>query len=191
MIAYIEGKIQDIDEEGVVVLINGLGYMVSVPERLTEQWQLGQDVSLHTHQHIREDALDLYGFTERSDLLFFRQLIKVSGVGTKLALAVLSQLETPVIKRAIIHGDVSVLTSISGVGKKTAERIVFDLKESIGVDAEIETGGSGEVEAVLTAIDALMSLGYNRAEAVEALQGLDADLSVEEQVRAALKKVAR
>ncbi len=191
MIAYLEGTVQQIEEEGVVVLVNGLGYLVSVPERAVEKLSIGGQVQLHTHQHVREDALDLFGFVERSDLMFFRQLIKVSGVGTRLALALLSHLDTATIKRAIIHGDVSVLTSVSGVGKKTAERIVLDLKESIGVDTVPAAASASAPSNAVSAMDALISLGYNNAEAVGALQGLEADMSVEEQVRAALKKMSQ
>ncbi len=190
MIAYIEGRIQFIDSDRVIVLVSGIGYSIFVPERLLEQFQLGANVILHTHQHVREDSLDLYGFSDQAGLCFFQQLITVSGVGPRLALTVLSQLPTDEVKRAIIHGDITTLTSVSGVGKKTAERIILDLKESIGIDI-LTVAAPSQSQESLSVMDALLSLGYDKSEALLALQGMDAELSVEEQIRTALKNMAK
>jgi Holliday junction DNA helicase RuvA len=191
MIAYLEGQVLAVGDHELTLVINGVGYLVHVPARLLERLQPGQTLQLFTHQYVREDAHELFGFTDRADLGFFQQLIQVAGVGPRLALAVLSQFPSDEVKRAIIHGDVPLLTSVSGVGKKTAERIVLDLKESITVTDEIAAAPAGAAPQALTAVDALTSLGYSKAEALQALVGADSEATVEDQVRSALRQLSR
>lgn len=190
MIAYLSGVIQSVEDTSIVVLVGGVGYQVFVPRRLLETVHAAQDVELYTYQHVREEQLDLFGFDQREEVTFFKQLIQVSGVGPRLALAVLSHFPADDVKRAIIHGDIAFLSSVPGVGKKTAERIILDLKESIalnpGAAAQVVPHASG-----MNAVDALLSLGYSKAEAVAAIQGVDSSLSLEQQVRAALKMISQ
>ncbi|OGY86210.1 MAG: Holliday junction DNA helicase RuvA [Candidatus Kerfeldbacteria bacterium RIFOXYA2_FULL_38_24] len=185
MIAYLSGTIQQITAQDLIVLNHGIGYLVRAPKRLLTQLHSGQDVALFTYQHIREDALDLYGFLEQGDLHLFQKLISVSGIGPKLGLAILSQFSAIDIQEAINKGDVALLKSISGVGKKTAERIVLDLKGNIDEYLKQTAGGKNSVqqEAVL----ALISLGYSQAEALNALTDIDNSLTTEEQIRQAFK----
>lgn len=187
MIAFIEGTIKEVSEIGCTVMLNGIGYFVYIPQRVIETMKVGEKVELYTHQHVREDVLDLYGFKTQDDLEFFEQLLQVTGVGPRLALNILSQFPAEDVKRAIIHGDISLLTSLSGVGKKTAERIVLDLKESIAIVSEGSPVAGGGTKKVTSAIDALVALGYSKPEALDALQGIDSSLELEEQVRQALK----
>lgn len=189
MITYIEGTIHYVEENALVVLVGGIGYLVYVPASLIESRKRGESVQFYTYQHIREDMQDLYGFQNRDDLLFFKQLIQVSGVGPRLAMAVMSRLAAEEIKRAIIHGDISLLTSMPGVGRKTAERIILELKESIDVGT---VTGAARDAAVSTSremspIDALIALGYTKLEALDALRGIDSSLPIEAQVKNALK----
>ncbi|MBI2410520.1 MAG: Holliday junction branch migration protein RuvA [Candidatus Kerfeldbacteria bacterium] len=190
MIRFITGTLHSKDIDELIVLVAGIGYGVRVPSRVAESLIVGAAVELYTYQHIREDALDLYGFTVAEDRQFFEQLISVSGVGPKIALAVLSQFSADEVKRAIIHSDTTFLTSISGIGKKTAQRMILDLKEQVAFSGAASDGVAsvaGTERATVNAIDALLALGYSQSEAVAALQGIDSTLPVEEQVRQALR----
>lgn len=189
MIRFITGNIQFVEDDAVVVNNQGIGYAVHVPARVMEALQPGGEVSFYTYQHVREDSVDLFGFQDRADLALFRQLISVSGVGPRLALSVLSAASADDVKRAIIHGDVTFLTSIPGVGKKTAERVVLDLKEVVGILPD-QAVGTAVVREQMNTIDALLSLGYSRSEAFNALQHVNADDGVEEQVRQALRQLS-
>lgn len=188
MIAYLSGQVHALEQAGMVVLVSGVGYVVSTPQRVLESAQVGSTVELFTHQHVREDALDLYGFTSREDLQVFQQLIQVSGVGPRVALGMLSALSASQIHQAVMNGDVAVLTAVPGIGKKTAERLVLDLKDrlDIGLVSGLATpqaqGTSGET------VEALIALGYNRNEALQALAGVDTTLSTEDQIRQALQQ---
>ena len=188
MIAYLEGIIQHVGDHRLVIVVNGIGYDVQVPSQVLEHAQPGNTIALNTHHHIREDASDLYGFLHTDDLAFFTKLLGVNGVGPRLAITVISSLKLDELKRAIVHGDTATLQSISGIGRKTAERIILDLKETIDILPAIDATGA-EKNTSATAIDALMSLGYTQNEAVAVLRDIDSSLSLEEQVREALKRV--
>lgn len=190
MIRYIEGKVQSVEEDGITVLIDGIGYFVHVPDRFIETIKTGQEVKLHTYQHVREDVLALYGFDEQSDLVFFRQLIQVAGVGARLGLAILSEFPAEEVKKTIIHGDIAKLSSVVGVGKKTAERIILDLKESIAVLPGAKSSAAAASKQPIGAVEALLALGYTQAEAVHALKDVDSELAVEEQVKQALRSLS-
>lgn len=179
------------DEGGIVVVVGGIGYGVFVPARLLETIHSGAEIQLYTYHHIREDIQALYGFDDRSDLAFFRQLIQVSGVGPKMALQVLSRFSAEDVKRAIVHGDMTVLTSIPGVGRKTAERIVVDLKESVSIttgdDGAPAPGGAQSMHV----LEALMALGYSKEEGMHVVRQIDQTQSLEEQVRSALRLMSQ
>ncbi len=172
MIAHLRGRILDKQPNRLVVDVNGIGYDVAVP--LSTFYGLGDagsDIALRIHTHVREDALALYGFATRLEQELFERLISVSGIGPKLALAVLSGIEPPELIRAIEKGDLARLTAIPGVGKKTGERIVLELRDRLP-RARVETSA---VEVVGTTalkddvLSALVNLGYHRPLAEKAV----------------------
>src|SRR3990167_11416460 len=193
MIGSIKGKIILKTEKFLVVETAGVGYKVNVsPDTLSKiapRPSSGQnetpEVSFWIHTHMREDILDLYGFLERQELEFFEMLINVSGIGPKGALAILSVASIETLKKAISTGDIGYLTKISGIGKKTAEKIVIELRDKVASDASEKGGGSLRDE--LDALEALKSLGYSQHEAREALKKVKSDADTNTKIREALK----
>ncbi|MBI4276738.1 Holliday junction branch migration protein RuvA [Candidatus Uhrbacteria bacterium] len=185
MIAALQGLVQTRGKNFLVLDVHGVGYRVFVPPSLLVTTKDGATLTLWTHTHVREEALELYGFAESDALALFEQLLGVSGVGPKTALGVLSIASPREIRQAIASGDASVLTKVSGIGKKTAERIVVELKEKTGL------ADGGDVGEVGEAIDALVGLGYSEQQArdaVRAVQGKQkGNADVQTIVKAALK----
>lgn len=181
MIASITGKVVDRGAAYIVLETNGIGYKLFVVPKIMEV-PLDEVLTLHTYMQVREDAMNLFGFATASELAFFELLISVSGVGPKVALAVLSSGDMDLIKQAIITQDAAIFTRISGVGKKTAERIIVELKEKLGSasDLAVATNSSD----ILTALE---NLGYSNREIKEVLGKLDHALQPEEKLRQALK----
>lgn len=167
MIARITGEVVERSSSTLVVQAGGVGYLLRVPATLAVSVREGDTVTLHTHFHVREDAQDLYGFLERASLIFFEKLIGVSGVGPKTALHLMALGTVAEIKSAVAREDVAFLTSVSGIGRKTAERIVVELKEAM----QKETGAA--VQAATPALqevaEALASLGYKTSEIQDVL----------------------
>ena len=164
MIAQITG-IVTLSEIGYVVLdVHGLGYKVYVPLSITGK--IGEEMRLYTHLSVRENALDLYGFMDLESLRFFELLLRVSGIGPKSALNIISVSPIENIKQAISEGDSSYLTKVSGIGRKTAEKIIIELKDNILPGAK----PTGKLRAETDALEALISLGYSRKEAQDALR---------------------
>jgi holliday junction DNA helicase RuvA len=166
VIANLRGRLFNKQPNRIVIDVNGVGYDVSVP--LSTFYGLGDegsDIALRIHTHVREESLSLYGFATALELAVFERLIGISGIGPKLALAVLSGIETPELVRAIQRGDVARLTGIPGVGKKTSERIVIELKDRLP-QLRIETADAGDVPPPSAlrddVISALVNLGYHR-----------------------------
>lgn len=192
MIAYIKGKVIHKNLTSVLLENAGLGYQVFGGENFLNDLHLGAEVEVYTHHHLREDANDLYGFKTLADLELFELLLTVSGVGPKSALGVLNIASSDDIKEAIIRDDANLLTKVSGIGKKTAERIVLELKTKV-----IRTGGavSPLVNANLSGsdeIDALISLGYTLSDARSALNAVAPEIKDSgERVKAALKKMVK
>jgi len=183
MIGSIKGKIILKTEKFLIVEASGVGYKVSVsPDTLSKAKKIGEEISLWIHTHVREDILDLYGFLERQELEFFEMLINVSGIGPKGALSILGITSIATLKKAVNTGDTGYLTKISGIGKKTAEKIVIELRDKIG---EEKSGGS--LQGELDALEALKSLGYSQNEARDALKKISADLSTNGKIKEALK----
>lgn len=183
MISFIKGAVQWKNESSVVVLINGVGFEVFLPKPALEKVKVGEEQEFFTHEYLREDSRDLYGFLSRDELTLFFELIKVSGVGPRMALNVMS-LGANRVKDAINKGDATIISSISGVGKKTAQKIILELK---GVLAE-----TGLMFEDSEALEALRSLGYSQSEAGEALKKVGQEAAtVEEKIRAALKILGR
>ena len=169
--------------DGVVLDVNGVGYRVQTTLRALRKAASGEEVTIDTYLHVREDALQLYGFAEPVERELFEHFLSVSGVGPKVALAILSGSTPADLRRAIALEDTTRFIAIPGIGKKTAERVVLELKEKIGpVDAL-----SGAPEHELVARDALVELGYSLVEAERALASTDPEAGPEERVRQALR----
>lgn len=190
MIGSVRGKITLKTDKFLVVDVGGVGYKLSVsPDTLSRLSALRQssgqndtEVSFWTHTHVREDALDLYGFLEMEELEFFEMLISVSGIGPRSALAILGIASIDTLRRAISTGDTAYLTKISGIGRKTAEKIVIELRDKMGED---KVGASLQDE--LDALEALKSLGYSQNEAREALKKVSPELTTNAKIKEALK----
>jgi len=179
MIGAVSGVLVETYPDGVLVDVNGVGYRVHAPASvLTRLPGAGERVRLHTHLHVREDALTLFGFTTAEERDLFEVLIGVNGIGPKGALAVLSVYAPDALRRAIIGEDVDALTLIPGVGKKTASRMILELKENLGAtDADVAPlAGSPAVRQALTEVrEALLQLGYSTTEAREAIEHVSAE----------------
>jgi Holliday junction DNA helicase RuvA len=194
MIAYIEGVILDIEEKGFIILSGSIGYRVfSTPSNLNGV-KKGEKISLHTYLAVRENALDLYGFKEKEELSFFELLITISGIGPKSALSILGVTTTESLHSAIISGDTGYLTKVSGIGRKTAEKIVLELKDKIdSIQTKVgSTYSSESLKEESDALLALMSLGYGEREAREALKDVSKDgVNTSNIVREALKILSK
>jgi Holliday junction DNA helicase RuvA len=192
MITGIRGNVDAIGPDWVSVAVGGVSVRVHVPAAaLAEVGGAGAQVRLHTHLIARDDALMLYGFTSAEALRLFEMLIAVSGIGPRLALAVLSGLRPDALAHAIVTEDADALAQVSGVGKRTAGRIVLDLKGRLEKEWSLTTVQPGGVAAD-DVLGALAALGYSAAEARQAVLSLppDADVSLEEQVRLALQRLS-
>lgn len=194
MIASIEGTLVEILDDGVLVEVGGMGYQVLVPaSSIATLPPRGDRVRLHTHLHVREDALTLYGFATAEQRDLFRILLGVAGIGPKGAVAVLAVYQPAAFRKAVLTEDRDALTLVPGVGKKTAARMILELREKLGLpDLDTipgETSGRAELAEVRSA---LLSLGYSAAEAREALQRIDPDdAPVEELLKRALRELGR
>ena len=194
MIGYLSGKLLDAEDELILLEVGGVGYEVALTTRTHACLPApGAPLTLYIHQVVREDTLALYGFPERIERDVFRSLLSANGVGPKLALAILSTLSIGELAEAVQQQTVTRLTAVAGVGKKTAERLLLELKGKLNGYATLVVGevDPTPVAANDDALSALVALGYRRAEAVRMLEGAGAAVSVEEQVRLALKAQAR
>ncbi|EKD79684.1 MAG: Holliday junction DNA helicase RuvA [uncultured bacterium] len=180
MLAFLAGVIQAMqpDKKYLIVVVNQLGYKVFVPATVLEQCAAGSDIELYLHEVVREDANDLYGFLTPTDLTVFEQLISVSGVGPKVGLALLSALSAEAIVQAISQGDRTLLTQVSGVGKKIADRLIVELKTM-----DIVPSQPGITQPIVAA---LQQLGYSTGEIRAVWQQLDRAAAVEQQLKQAL-----
>lgn len=188
MIASLQGQVIQIGEDNLVVEVGGIGYLVYVTEFLVQSQRRGETVSLFTHLVVREDSLTLFGFQEQEEVSLFQELIKVNGVGPRLALETLSTHNPKVIKRAVLNKQEEIFAQVSGIGKKTAQKILLTLEDRITFTDEMvispETAGiNGEVQ------EALVTLGYSVLEAQAALQTLpdDTPLDLETRLTIALR----
>ncbi|MGD0355120.1 MAG: Holliday junction branch migration protein RuvA [Dehalococcoidia bacterium] len=192
MIAAIEGTLISKGTNSVIVKSGLISFALNVPgSTLIKLGHAGTEVFLHTHLYVREDNISLYGFYSQQELVLFEQLITVSGIGPKVALALLTTLSAEHIVSAIISSNAELLSQVPGIGKKTAARIIIDLK------SKLEKGWEGEILPDFSqgdgdAVAALTGLGYSIREATQALSGISqaADLSLEEKVRLALQRLS-
>ncbi|MFN2589409.1 MAG: Holliday junction branch migration protein RuvA [Actinomycetota bacterium] len=189
MIAFLQGDVAEKSGDRVVLAVGGTGYDVLVPSHtMAKLPAVGRPAKLFTRLQVRDDAMVLYGFVSTEERALFDLLITVSGVGPKVALAILSILTPDALRRAVASGDAQALTLVPGVGKKVAGRVVLDLKDRIGA------GGDGAVSGPLAEVrEALLALGLSPQEAREALADLgpNGDRPVEDLLRSALQRVGR
>ncbi len=188
MIAGLQGKVESLGNDCAIINVNGIGFQVYMPtSALSSLGKVGDEVSIHTHLHLREDNVTLYGFTSADELRLFQTLLGVSGLGPKLALAMLSAMSTDKLVMAIAGGSADLLTAVPGVGKKVANRVILELKDKIGV-GWITAPGVQVAEENADVLSALISLGYSVTEAARAVAALppDPDLSLEDKVKLAL-----
>ncbi len=183
MLAFLRGTILAKTGDYLIVDVHDLGYRVFVTKSLLTESLAGQAIELFLYQHVREDASDLYGFKKQAELELFQLLISVSGVGPKSASAIIDLAPVEALQQAIAAGDDAMLTKVSGIGGKTAQRVILELRGKL---AHIETSGPGRGEE----IEALISLGYSSQQAREALQKVDSAITDSgERIKQALKHI--
>ncbi|HEY7195890.1 MAG TPA: Holliday junction branch migration protein RuvA [Gaiellaceae bacterium] len=187
MIARLRGKPVAWDAEGLVVDVGGVGYRVAATPSAVRKAEGADEVVLETHLHVREDAMQLYGFADAGERELFEQLLAVNGVGPKVALAIVSGYSAGELRRAIVREDAALFETIPGIGRKTAQRVVLELKEKIAPLAAVEEPHLGAGDGHIVARDALVELGYSAAEAEKRLAETDPDLPPAERVRQALR----
>jgi len=188
MIASLQGVLAAKGKDSVVVRVGGVGFQVFVPQSLLEQAPgLGQEITLHTYLHVRENELALYGCGTEEELSLFGVLLGVSGIGPKVALSALSALPPDQLRTAIAQEDLAALSRVPGIGPKTAKKLVFVLKDKIGAQVAAGEPVPALAEADADLLAALTSLGYSVAEVQEAIRALPREeLPLEERVRLAL-----
>lgn len=199
MFYYISGKVTVVEPGMVVIDVGGVGYALNTSYTSARSVKTGEQATFYTYLHVREGIFELYGFARREELSCFKQLIAISGVGPKAAIAILGAVTPEKLALCVISGDEKALTAAPGIGKKLAQRILLEMKDKMSKDQlEAASGSSGIVMPELTAaggamedaLAALAVLGYPRAVAAGALQGVDtAGLATDEIVRAALKRL--
>jgi holliday junction DNA helicase RuvA len=171
--------------------VGGVGYLVHATPSVLRRADPGAELTVETHLHVREDALQLYGFADPAERELFAELLTVSGVGPKVALAIVSGSSPDELRRAIALEDTARFQAIPGIGKKTAQRVVLELKEKLGLSGDdIAAPGAAPGRPHLLAREALLELGYSVAEAEQALAGTDPDAPPEDRVRQALRQAA-
>ena len=202
MIASVKGKLEGVTADSVIIDVNGMGVEVIVPNnvigRLPKQ---DEAIKLHTYLHIREDAMQLFGFLEKEDLDFFKLLITVNGIGPKAAIAILSSMSTDVLTFAILSEDIKTIEKAQGIGAKTAKKLVLELKDKVGVinektltrstDSELVSVSGAGSKVKEEASQVLEALGYSRTEAMKAITAIEIteEMTSEDLVKSALKNL--
>lgn len=202
MYAYIKGILAEITEDAIIVENQGIGYEIAVPGQVFDYLpSVGEEVKIYTYHYVREDAILLYGFLTKEDVRIFKMLIGVSGIGPKGALSILSVLSTDDLRFAILGDDAKAIAKAPGVGAKTAQRVIIELKDKLSLEDAFEQklanqAQKAELNPVVgvknEAILALTSLGYSQSEALKVLQGIEIspDDQVEDVLKMALKQMA-
>lgn len=187
MIAHLKGKILLRGQKFIIIDAGGIGYKIFAAPETIKKAKGKEEFSLWTHLHVREDALELYGFTEYAELEFFEMLISVSGIGPKSALGVIGVAPLDTLKRAVSAGETEYLTKVSGIGRRTAEKIIVELREKLG-GAEFMEGKDELLKGEQDALEALQSLGYSLREAREALKQVPKEIEdTNNRIKEALK----
>lgn len=201
MIAYIKGEVVSIEEERIILEAGNMGYNIMMPSSsLDAQTLTGKEVKIYTHLHVREDAMQLYGFLTLDELKTFRLLLGVNGIGPKAALGILSGLTTDELRFAVLSDDVKTISKAPGIGKKTAQKLILELKDKMDLEEAFETKqtqieeNQRKVEnkdAKKDAVEALTALGYSSTEALRAVRQVEAtqDMDVEMILKLALKNM--
>lgn len=188
MIAHVSGVVAEKFANSVIVDVHDIGYEVQVPHNDFDRVLLGESVKFYTYHHIREQSQELFGFSSLAAKKLFELLITVQGVGPKAALSILSLGASEIVRNAIANSDSGFLSKASGVGKKTAERVVVDLSDKVGLALNVaQASGTTSVSAGDEALEALMALGYTLNDAMSALGNVSSDLPTAERVTLALK----
>lgn len=198
MISYIKGELAAIEKDKAVVDVHGVGYGIYMPERaLGLLPQMGNEVKIHTYLNVREDAMQLFGFLTQDDLAIFKLLIGVSGIGPKGGLGILSQLSSDDLRFAVLSGDVKAISATPGIGRKTAEKLIIELKDKLDLEDMLHHGAyeasaipsenlNGGVQS--EAVQALVALGYGSTESLKAVKKVKLEnATVEEVLKEALK----
>lgn len=191
MIARLRGHLIAREGEELIVEVGGIGFAVQVPTPLAASVEVGEAISLHTRLIVREDAFVLYGFTSQDELRLFNLLLTVSGIGPRLALALLSAMSPESLRLAIRNEQTDLLTRIPGLGAKTARKIIFELKDKVGMGPDMPAELAALSSADAEVVEALTALGYSLIEAQRAVQSIPRDVTdVEERLRLALSHFA-
>ena len=198
MYAYIKGTLEEKSTDSIVVETAGIGYKIYVSEHtMSRLGEIGEKIKIYTHYHVREDNISLYGFMTNEELKMFELLLQVSGIGAKTAIAMLSNITPSKFALAIISNDLKTLTKIPGIGNKSAQRMVLELKDKLKTqtaieDDEEETTPNDNSESINEAGQALQILGYNKSEISKVFDKFDThNLSTEDLIKEALKRLAR
>lgn len=199
MFAYIKGILESKNENYIIIDVNGIGYKIFMPSSgINRLPETGKIVKVHTYYHVREDNISLYGFNTQEELKMFELLISVSGIGTKSALAILSEISPSSFALSVISGDVSALVKIPGIGNKTAQRMILELKDKLKTEQAITKNNLKNVnieynnkDNISEASSALQVLGYTKKEIDKVLASSDLNgLSIEDIIKEALKKLS-
>lgn len=203
MISYIKGELAGVTEEKAIIEAGGIGYGIYMPGKdLAQLPGIGEQIKVHTYLNVREDAMQLFGFLTGDELEVFRLLITVNGIGPKGGLGILSALSADELRFAVMAGDVKAITAAPGIGKKTAERLILDLKDKLKMEdilerqpeeADLRSGTVGN-DVQTEAVEALVSLGYGSAESLRAVreavkENQETELGAEALLKIALKKM--
>lgn len=201
MVSYVRGELVAIEEEKVIIDVNGVGFGVFMPaQSMNYLPMIGEEVRLHTYMNVREDAIQLFGFLTKDDLKVFKLVIGVSGIGPKGGLSILSQLSPDDLRFAVMANDAKAIAKAPGIGKKTAEKLIIELKDKLSIEDVLNkvddsetivtnTGASNEIQA--EAVQALVALGYGNTESMKAVKKVPTDehTTVEELLKLALKNM--
>lgn len=201
MISYIRGIVDEVEEGSLIIERGGMGFQVFVPGGLLDgQLRKGTEVKVYTYLHVKEDAMQLYGFLSRDDLRVFRLLLNVNGIGPKAALGILSGITADELRFAVLSDDTAALSKAPGIGKKTAQKVILELKDKFSLEDAFEqklsnTGAYNSAEDIKDvardAVQALVALGYSNSEALQAVRKVEPreDIDTEAMLKAALKYI--
>lgn len=199
MIAFIIGEVVELEENSVILDHQGMGFFAYVPSSVSNRVSYGEQIRLYTHMSVREDDISLYGFLSQDDLKTFRMLLNVNGIGPKAALGVLSALSADELRFAVLADDVAAISKAPGIGKKTAQKMILELKDKFNLEEAFEqkllhnqsetVSVEKNNEAVSEAIQALSALGYSSSDALRAVKQIEnkENMTVEQVLKAALK----
>ena len=201
MISYVRGELVAIEEDKVILDVNGVGFGIYMPAQAMSMLPpLGEEIRLHTYMNVREDAMQLFGFLTKDDLKVFKLLIGVSGIGPKGGLSILSQLSPDDLRFAVMANDAKTISSAPGIGKKTAEKLIIELKDKLSIEDVLNKAVENETATTVTnagneiqaeAVQALVALGYGSTESMKAVKKvlLDENTTVEDVLKQALKNM--